>query len=229
MASVGVGTLLLGICVWRDRKRSGILVAMWRSRRLSSCGVRFLETPGSGCPSAVAEPPRVTSRSGECRCGFSATFHCRWWSAQARQGAAGSCGLCAGSASKQYLAATVSPLLPFRTRCCPPQWFLQFAEVGKKLRTKNRGGGERFPWAAAMEPQPLTCCIWTLTFCPREPPVVLLEPEVVLALLTRSRKTQLLITEHCVTSLLLVILSPPPKTLRHLCSFVFLLTALAVL
>ncbi|XP_075827426.1 ubiquinone biosynthesis O-methyltransferase, mitochondrial [Microtus pennsylvanicus] len=37
---------------------------MWSGRRLSSCGVRFLETLGSGCPSAVAEHPRVTSRSG---------------------------------------------------------------------------------------------------------------------------------------------------------------------
>ncbi|EDL98525.1 coenzyme Q3 homolog, methyltransferase (yeast) [Rattus norvegicus] len=34
---------------------------MWRGGRLSSRGVRFLETLGFACPSAVAEPPRVTS------------------------------------------------------------------------------------------------------------------------------------------------------------------------
>lgn len=115
-----------GFVVWRDRKRSGILVAMWSGRRLSSFGVRFLETLGSGCPSAVAEPPLVTSLSGECRCGFSAAFHCRWRSAQARQRAAGSRGHRAASASKQYLAAAFSLWLPFRTRCCPPELFLQF-------------------------------------------------------------------------------------------------------
>ncbi|XP_052574068.1 ubiquinone biosynthesis O-methyltransferase, mitochondrial [Peromyscus californicus insignis] len=51
-----------GFVVRRDRKRSGILVAMWRGGRLSSRGVRFLETLGFGCPSGVAQP-RVTSWS----------------------------------------------------------------------------------------------------------------------------------------------------------------------
>ncbi|KAL1775854.1 ubiquinone biosynthesis O-methyltransferase, mitochondrial isoform X1 [Sigmodon hispidus] len=36
---------------------------MWRGRRLSSRGVRFLETLGFACPSAVAKPPHVTSWS----------------------------------------------------------------------------------------------------------------------------------------------------------------------
>ncbi|XP_051016844.1 ubiquinone biosynthesis O-methyltransferase, mitochondrial [Acomys russatus] len=36
---------------------------MWRGGRLSARGVRFLETLGFGCPSAVAKPPRVTSWS----------------------------------------------------------------------------------------------------------------------------------------------------------------------
>ncbi|XP_037058366.1 ubiquinone biosynthesis O-methyltransferase, mitochondrial isoform X2 [Peromyscus leucopus] len=52
-----------GFVVRRDRKRSGILVAMWRGRRLSSGGVRFLGKLGFGCPSGVAQPPRVTSWS----------------------------------------------------------------------------------------------------------------------------------------------------------------------
>ncbi|XP_021016192.1 ubiquinone biosynthesis O-methyltransferase, mitochondrial isoform X1 [Mus caroli] len=36
---------------------------MWRGGRLGSRGVRLLETLGFGCPSAVAQPPRLTSRS----------------------------------------------------------------------------------------------------------------------------------------------------------------------
>ncbi|XP_052032116.1 ubiquinone biosynthesis O-methyltransferase, mitochondrial isoform X2 [Apodemus sylvaticus] len=38
---------------------------MWRGGRLSSGGVRLLETLGFGCPSAVAEPPRIASWSGK--------------------------------------------------------------------------------------------------------------------------------------------------------------------
>lgn len=113
-----------GFVVRRDRKRSGILVAMWRGRRLSSRGVRFLGTLGFGCPSGVAQPPRVTSWSGECRCGgfsrsLSLSLAALRRRGRQRRAVAGSVLV---QLKKRALRPPSSPWLSSRTRCCPPQW-----------------------------------------------------------------------------------------------------------
>lgn len=131
---------------------------MWSGRRLSSFGVRFLETLGSGCPSAVAEPPLVTSLSGECRCGFSAAFHCRWQSAQARQRRA-----VAGTVLLQLPNSTLRP--PSHSGC--PSGLGVALPSCSSSSHKSRKSWELRIWAAgsvSRGPPPWSLNLWPVMF-----------------------------------------------------------------
>lgn len=192
MASVGIGTLLLGICCVEGPEKE------WDSCRYVERSKAELLW-GSFFRNAWLWVSQRSSRIS------SYDFTVGWVSPRFFRNLPLPLAVCAGAAESGGQSRALLVQLPNRTSRpshpgCPSGLGVALpggsssSEVEKKLRTKNLGGGERFPWAAAMEPQPLTCYIWTLSFCPRETPVVLLEPEVVLALLTRTRKTHLLIT-----------------------------------